>query len=79
LRSVAHAGVILELSHMADQAVTDAAEGWKGPGLASHGDTRALVSGRRQLADEAVTEDLDGGFGAEAPIVERERIGCGEC
>jgi membrane dipeptidase len=56
LSSMAHAGVILDLSHMADQAVSEALEGWNGPVMASHSNARALVPGDRQLPDETVAE-----------------------
>ena len=48
--------VILDLSHMAEQAVADAFELWRGPIIASHANSRALVPGDRQLTDETVAE-----------------------
>ena len=48
--------VILDLSHMADQAVDDAFAMWRGPIMASHSNARAIVPGDRQLTDETVAE-----------------------
>jgi membrane dipeptidase len=48
--------VILDLSHMADQAVADAFAMWRGPIVASHANARAIVAGDRQLTDETVAE-----------------------
>ena len=48
--------LILDLSHMADQAVADAFALWRGPIMASHSNARAIVPGDRQLTDESVAE-----------------------
>src|SRR4029077_6667390 len=48
--------VILDLSHMAQQAVEDAFAIWRGPIMASHSNARALMPGDRQVADETVAE-----------------------
>jgi membrane dipeptidase len=56
LKAMRRKGVILDLSHMADQAVADAFELWRGPVIASHANSRALVPGDRQLADQTVAE-----------------------
>jgi membrane dipeptidase len=48
--------VILDLSHMADQAVADAFAMWRGPIMASHANSRAIVPGDRQLTDATVAE-----------------------
>ena len=48
--------VILDLSHMADQAVADAFAMWRGPIMASHSNARAIVPGDRQVTDETVAE-----------------------
>jgi membrane dipeptidase len=56
LKAMRRQQVILDLSHMAEQAVADAFELWRGPVIASHANARALVSGDRQLSDETVAE-----------------------
>jgi membrane dipeptidase len=48
--------VILDLSHMAQEAVDDAFAMWRGPIMASHSNSRALVPGDRQVTDETVAE-----------------------
>ena len=56
LKAMRRKRVILDLSHMADQAVADAFAMWRGPIMASHSNSRALVPGDRQLTDETVAE-----------------------
>ena len=56
LKAMRRKKVILDLSHMADQAVADAFELWRGPIMASHSDSRTFVPGDRQLTDESVAE-----------------------
>ena len=56
LKAMARKKVILDLSHMADQAVADAFELWRGPIMASHSNARALVPGDRQVTDATVAE-----------------------
>lgn len=56
LKAMRRKRVILDLSHMAQQAVADAFEIWRGPIIASHANARALVPGDRQLTDETVAE-----------------------
>lgn len=56
LKAMRRRHVILDLSHMADQAVADAFELWRGPIMASHSNARALVPGDRQLSDGTVAE-----------------------
>jgi membrane dipeptidase len=48
--------VILDLSHMADQAVADAFEMWRGPIICSHSNARAIVPGDRQITDATAAE-----------------------
>jgi membrane dipeptidase len=48
--------VILDLSHMADQAVADAFELWRGPIMCSHSNARAIVPGDRQITDATAAE-----------------------
>src|SRR5436305_12138086 len=56
LRAMRRKHVILDLSHMADQAVADAFALWRGPIMASHSNARAIVPGDRQLTDGSVAE-----------------------
>ena len=56
LKGMRRRRVILDLSHMADQAVADAFALWRGPIMASHSNSRHLVPGDRQVTDETVAE-----------------------
>jgi membrane dipeptidase len=56
LKAMRRKHVVLDLSHMADQAVADAFELWRGPIIASHANSRSIVPGDRQLTDETVAE-----------------------
>ncbi|HET9780912.1 MAG TPA: membrane dipeptidase, partial [Candidatus Dormibacteraeota bacterium] len=56
LKAMRRQQVILDLSHMAEEAVADAFALWRGPIIASHANSRALVPGDRQLTDETVAE-----------------------
>ncbi len=52
LKAMRRKKVILDLSHMAEQAVADAFAMWTGPIMASHSNARAIVPGDRQITDE---------------------------
>ena len=56
LKAMRRKKVILDLSHMADQAVADAFAMWRGPIMASHSNARAIVPGDRQVTDQTVAE-----------------------
>ena len=56
LKAMARKKVILDLSHMAEQAVADAFAQWRGPIMASHSNARELVSGDRQVTAQTVAE-----------------------
>ncbi len=56
LKAMGPKKVILDLSHMADQAVADALASWRGPIMASHSNARELVPGDRQVTDQTVAE-----------------------
>ena len=56
LKAMRRKGVILDLSHMAQEAVDDAFKMWRGPIMASHSNSRDLVPGDRQVTDETVAE-----------------------
>ena len=59
-------GMILDLTHMADQSFWEALEIFHGPVLASHNNCRALVPGDRQYSDDQVRAIIarDGVIGA---------------
>ena len=51
LRAMRAAGMLLDLSHLADRAFWEALEHFDGPVHASHSNCRSLVPGQRQLSD----------------------------
>jgi membrane dipeptidase len=56
LKAMRRKKVILDLSHLAEQAVADAFAMWRGPVMASHSNARALVPGDRQITDKTAAE-----------------------
>ena len=56
LKAMRRKKVILDLSHMAQQAVEDAFAMWRGPIMASHSNSRELVPGDRQVTEATVKE-----------------------
>ena len=56
LKAMRSKRVILDLSHMADEAVSDAFGLWRGPIMCSHSNPRALVPGDRQITDVTAAE-----------------------
>ena len=56
LKAMRRKRVILDLSHMADQAVAEAFALWRGPIMSSHSNARALVPGDRQITDATAQE-----------------------
>ncbi len=52
LRAMREAGMILDVTHLADQAFWQAVEIFDGPIWASHNNCRALVPGDRQFSDD---------------------------
>jgi len=54
LAAMAAAGMIVDLTHLADQAFFETLEAFDGPVLASHNNCRALVPGCRQFTDEQI-------------------------
>ena len=56
LKAMRRKKVILDLSHMSDEAVADAFELWRGPIMASHSNSRALAPEERQVTDQTVSE-----------------------
>lgn len=55
-QAMREAGMILDITHMADQAVWESFEIWDGPLLASHCMCRALTQGQRHLTDDMIRE-----------------------
>ena len=56
LKAMRRKRMILDLSHMADQAVADSFEMWRGPIICSHSNARAIVPGDRQITDATAAE-----------------------
>jgi membrane dipeptidase len=54
LRAIEAAGMILDVTHLADDAFHQSLELFGGPILASHSNARALVPGDRQFTDEQI-------------------------
>ncbi len=55
-KAMRQAGMILDITHMADQAVWEAFDLWDGPILASHCMCRKIVPGQRHLTDDMIRE-----------------------
>ena len=66
LRAMEEAGMILDLTHMADESFWEALTIFHGPVMASHNNCRALVPGDRQYSDDQVRAivERDGVIGA---------------
>ncbi len=56
LREMEKVGMILDVTHLADQAMDEALDAYGGPLLASHHNCRALVDDQRQLPDRHLKE-----------------------
>jgi len=56
LKAMRRKKVILDISHMADAAVADAFDLWRGPIMASHSNARDLVPGDRQITNATAAE-----------------------
>ena len=50
------AGMVLDITHMADQAVWESFDLWDGPIMASHCVSRSIVPGQRHLTDDMIRE-----------------------
>lgn len=61
LRAMKDAGMILDLTHLADESFWEALKLWRGPALASHNNCRALVPGDRQFDDDQIKAILERG------------------
>ena len=66
LREMDRLGVLLDLTHLSDQAFWEALDVYHGPVLASHNNCRALVPHQRQFSDEQLQAIIgrDGVIGA---------------
>ena len=66
LREMDKVGMILDVTHLADQAFWEAVDIFNGPVMASHNNCRALVPGERQFDDDQLKAiiDRDGVIGA---------------
>jgi len=54
LRAMEKVGMILDVTHLADQSFDEALDAYAGPVLASHHNCRALVPDQRQLTDDQI-------------------------
>ena len=54
LKAMDDVGMILDVTHLADESFWEALEIFKGPVLASHNNCRSLVPGERQFSDEQI-------------------------
>ena len=54
LKAMETAGIILDVTHLADESFWQALDVYQGPVLASHHNCRALIPGDRQLSDEQI-------------------------
>ena len=55
-KAMREAGMILDITHMADQAVWESFDLWDGPIMASHCVSRSVVPGQRHLTDDMISE-----------------------
>jgi len=55
-KAMREAGMILDITHMADQSVWEAFDIWDGPMMASHCMCRSIVPGQRHLSDDMIRE-----------------------
>ena len=61
LETMADAGMIVDLTHLADDAFRETLDAFSGPVLASHNNCRALVPGCRQFTDEQIQAIIERG------------------
>ena len=54
LKAMEEIGMILDVTHLADESFWQAVDLFKGPALASHNNCRALVPGDRQFSDDQI-------------------------
>jgi membrane dipeptidase len=61
LKAMREVGMILDVTHLADQSFNEALDIYGGPVLASHHNCRALVPHQRQLTDDQIKRLIDRG------------------
>jgi len=61
LKVMEEVGIILDVTHLADESFDEALDIYGGPVLASHHNCRALVPHQRQLTDEQIKRLIDRG------------------
>ena len=61
LKAMDEVGLVLDVTHLADESFWQAVEEFKGPTLASHNNCRSLVPGERQFSDEQIRCLIDRG------------------
>ena len=61
IREMDRVGMLLDVTHLADESFWQALEIYQGPVLASHHNCRALVPGDRQLTDEQIKALIERG------------------
>lgn len=61
LREMRQLGMILDVTHLADDSFWESLELWDGPVLASHNNCRSLVPGQRQFSDEQLKALIERG------------------
>lgn len=61
LKAMRRVGMILDVTHLADEAFDQALEWFDGPVLASHHNCRSLVNDQRQLSDDQIKRLLERG------------------
>ena len=61
LEGMREVGMILDVTHLADQSFWEALDSWDGPVIASHNNCRALVPGQRQFSDEQIEAIVERG------------------
>lgn len=61
LREMERVGMLLDVTHLADESFWDALEVYHGPMLASHHNCRSLVNADRQLTDEQINALIERG------------------
>lgn len=61
LREMDKVGMLLDVTHLADQSFWDALDVYHGPMIASHHNCRSLVNSDRQLADEQIKALIERG------------------
>jgi len=55
-KAMQEVGMVLDITHLADQAVWESFDLWDGPILASHCNSRSVVKGQRHLHDDMIRE-----------------------